>query len=313
MINRFKIPAIVVAALSGAFLVSTLSVLAEEADVEARKAKILANLKLQFEQLRDMELTISKLEPSPMPGIDEGILMSGGRQQIFLVSPDDTKLYFVAGSPIDVSRSGEEVEAEMKKLEEEKVREAADRRQELDESIAGRAMRGNPDAPVSIVEFSDFQCPYCARAFATVEEVLKKHPEDVKFTYLHYPLDFHPWAKPSAIAAACAAEQDKDVFWKLHDAYFSNQGEFNQENVLTKTKEIIADTGLDMEKWSTCAEDSSSEAYKAAAARVDADMAFGKKLGVTGTPGFFINGRFLNGAQPLDVFESTISEAKGDS
>jgi len=313
MIKRFKFPAILAAVLGGIFLVSTLNVLAEESDNEARKEKILANLKLEFEQLRDMELTISKLEPSTIPGIDEGILMSGGRQQIFLVSPDDKKLYFVAGPPIDVSRSGEEIAAEMKKIEEEKVREAADRRRELDESIAGRAMRGNPEAPVTIVEFSDFQCPYCARAFATVEEVLEKHPEDVKFTYLHFPLDFHPWAKPSAIAAACAAEQDQDAFWKLHDAYFSNQGEFNQENVLTKTKEIIADTGLDMEKWSSCAEDTSSEAYKAAAARVDADMAFGKKLGVTGTPGFFINGRFLNGSQPLEVFESTISEAKGDS
>jgi protein-disulfide isomerase len=284
----------------------------QEPEADARKAKILANLQVHFEQLRDMELSITELRPSGLPGLDEGILISQGRQQLFLVSADDTRFYLVAGPPIDVSRSAEEVAAELKKHEEEKAREAVARRHQLDETIADRPLRGSPDAPVTIVEFSDFQCPYCSRGATTMEQVLEKYPEDVKFAYLHYPLDFHPWAEPSAIAAHCAAQQDEDAFWKLHDAYFANQGEFNQENVLDKSRELLTGTDVDVGKWAVCAEDTSSEAYASAKALVEADMKLGKELGVNGTPGFFVNGRLLSGAQPLAAFESAIAEAKSD-
>ncbi len=287
------------------------AVAASEADLEARKTKILENLKLQYETLREAGITMKTLEPSPYPGLDEGVFVVGGRQeQKFLVSNDDTKMYLIGNDVLDVSKSIEMVKAEMAKIEEEKRMAAQKRQEELESLIAGLPMRGNPDAPVTIIEFSDFQCPYCARGADTMEQVLEKYPDDVKFVFQHFPLGFHPWAKPASIASHCAGLQSDDAFWTLHDAYFKDQKNLDTKNVLTKSREWLAGSGIDMNKWATCAEDQSSEEYKAASKVVDDQMAAGQKLGVSGTPGFFVNGKFLNGAQPLSAFEPLIEEAK---
>ncbi len=290
------------------------SVLAETDASDERKARILANLVLKFPQLSDLGASVNSLKASGYEGLDEGIFsfrgQRGPQNQVFLVSTDDTKLYMVSGEPIDVSRSTEEINAELAKREEEKAQQAAARVLELQESIAGLPVRGNPEGAVTIVEFSDFQCPYCSRGAKTMEEVLEKYGNDVKLVFKHFPLGFHPWAKPAAINAHCASLQNHDAFWSLHDQYFKDQKTLTPENVAAKSKEYLADSGLDMAKWSECAENTESEAYKAAAAVVDADMAFGTKLGVSGTPGFFVNGEFLNGAQPMAAFEPLIEKAK---
>jgi protein-disulfide isomerase len=171
-------------------------------------------------------------------------------------------------------------------------------------------VRGNPDAPVTIVEFADFQCPYCARASQTVAEVLAKYPDDVKLVFVHFPLSNHPWAKPAAIAAICVAEQDPSVFWELHDYYFSNQGQIGRDNVLVRSKEFLAQTDINLASWSTCAEDASSSSYVAATSQISKATQLGNALGVTGTPAFFVNGRSLSGgARPLSEFEQMIREA----
>ena len=285
-----------------------------DGDPEARKARILANLKLQFPQLESTGVVMGVIGPSSIAGLDEGSFVVGGRQtQNFLVTTDDTKLYLVAGEPIDVSRGEEEIQAELSKRKEEEAAQAKERSAELVASIEGRPFRGNPDAPVTIIEFSDFQCPYCSRGANTMEEVLEKYPNEVKFVFKHFPLDFHPWAKPASVASHCAGLQNGDAFWTLHDSYFAKQREITPENVLAKSKEFLAGSGIDMDQWSECAEKTDSEAHKAAAAAVDADMAFGQKMGVSGTPGFFVNGTFLSGAQPLAKFEPLIKEATGGS
>ncbi len=132
----------------------------------------------------------------------------------------------------------------------------------------------------------------------------------MKFVFKHFPLNFHPWAKPAAIASECAAVQNDDAFWNLHDSFFKDQKALNPGNVMAKSKEYLAGSGLDMEQWTNCAENKESDEYKAASAAVDAHMATGQKHGVTGTPGFFVNGTFLNGAQPLAAFEPLIEAAK---
>ncbi len=284
-----------------------------EEDVEARKARILANLRLAFPQLAEMDASISTLEPSEFEGLDRGSfqLTNRGQQQTqnFLVAADDTKFYLVSGEPIDVSRSAEEIEAELAKQAAEELARAAERLREIEAAVAGRPVRGNPDAPVLIVEFSDFQCPYCARGATTVEQILEKYPDEVRFVFKHFPLNFHPWAKPASIAAHCAAQQDPDAFWTLHDEYFANQKTLNPGNVLAESRKYLDGSDVDLAAWSVCAEDKESAEYEAAAAAVDADMAFGQKLGVSGTPGFFVNGEFLNGAQPLAAFEPLIAKA----
>ncbi|MEM1178143.1 MAG: thioredoxin domain-containing protein, partial [Acidobacteriota bacterium] len=131
--------------------------------------------------------------------------------------------------------------------------------------------------------------------------------------FKHFPLGFHPWAKPAAVAANCAANQNDDAFWLLHDKFFEHQKELNPENVMAKSKEFLTGSDLNMATWSACAEDKESAEYKAAAALVDSDMNLGKSLGVTGTPGFFVNGTFLNGAQPLAAFEPLIQQATSGS
>lgn len=271
---------------------------------EARKERILANLKFNIPQLAQIEATIGDLEPSSIEGLDEGTLIIQGQPRPFLVTRDDKRLWIVAGEAVDVSRSAEEIHAEAA------AKESA-RSETLAQAIAGDPVRGNPDAPVTIVEYSDFQCPYCARGYQTMEEVLAKYPEDVKFVFQHFPLDsIHPWARPAAIATECAGDQKPEAFWTLHDAYFANQGSLNAGNLIAKSKEFLAESGIDLAQWETCSSDQSSEAYKAAAAEVQANLETGQELGVSGTPGFFVNGEFLNGAVPLAQFEPLIQQAK---
>ncbi|MEM7587785.1 MAG: thioredoxin domain-containing protein [Acidobacteriota bacterium] len=283
---------------------------AETDNSEERKQKILANLQSQFPQLKQASITMANLESSGYGDLDRGSFTINNRQtQKFLVSPDDTALFMIS-DPIDVSRSSTELAEEAAKQEAEAAVKAAEVAKELEAEIAGLPFRGNPDAPVTIVEYSDFQCPYCARGAKTIDEVLEKYPNDVKVVFQHFPLSFHPWAKPAAVAAHCVGMQNNDAFWALHDKYFANQKELTPANVLEKTQEYLADSGIDMVKYTTCAEEKESAEYKEALAAVDAAMANGGKRGVTGTPGFFVNGRFLNGAQPLAAFEPLIKAAK---
>ena len=283
-------------------------------EVQARKERILGNLLLQYPQLKELGATVSDIKPTDIPGLESGSFVVPGRgEQRFLITSDDKKLWMVGGEPIDVSLSQEEID---KRLAERKVQEEkqnTERKQKLDQAVAGMPIRGNPDARVTIVEFSDFQCPYCSRGADTMEEVLTKYPNDVKFVFKNFPLAFHPWAKPAAIAAHCAALQNHDAFWTLHDKFFRTQSELTQQNVIEKSKEYLQGSKVDLDKWSTCAEKTDTPEYKAASEAVDADMQLGQSLGVSGTPGFFVNGTFLSGAQPLTTFEPLIQQAKSGS
>jgi protein-disulfide isomerase len=312
----YTLPILALAVLVASVAIGPASVTAQE-EMEMgndRADQILANLKLAFPQLENANVTMGEITPSGFDGLDQGSFVVNGRQtQNFLVSTDNTKLFLVAGNPIDVSRTADEITAEVAKREEQEAQAAAEKQARLAEAIEGRPMRGNPEAPVTIVEFSDFQCPYCARGANTVEQILDKYPGQVKFVFKHFPLGFHPWAKPASIAAYCAGEQDPDAFWTLHDKYFANQKALNPDNVIEKSKEYLAGSGIDMGQWAECAGNEESEAHKAATATVEADMAFGQELGVSGTPGFFVNGHFLNGAQPLAAFEPYITAVTGDT
>lgn len=301
--------------LVGGLVLASLALLPASAAADERGDKILANLKLQFPQLAQLNLTMGDIAASEYSGLDQGSFTmaspQGNRTQNFLVSKDDTKLFLISGDPIDVSKSKSEIDAAVAEREAEAAEAARDRRAELDSAVEGLPARGNPNAKITIVEFSDFQCPFCARGADTMEQILEKY-DDVKFVFKHFPLNFHPWAKPAAIAAHCAGEQNGDAFWKLHDKYFEDQKALNPDNVLAKSKEYLAGSGIDIDSWSDCAENKESEAYKAASAAVDADMALGSRHGVSGTPGFFVNGRFLNGAQPLSAFEPLLEQARAD-
>ena len=167
----------------------------------------------------------------------------------------------------------------------------------------GKPVRGPKDAKVTIVEYSDFQCPYCARAHQTMsEQVMKEYDGKVKLVYKNFPLGFHPWAEPAAIAGACAFEQDPAAFWKLYDYFFKNQQQLNPQNVKEKAQEELKGTKVNMEKWNDCFDN------KKTLDTIKADMAEGQAVGVTGTPAFLINGRKISGAQPFQNFKAIIDD-----
>lgn len=167
----------------------------------------------------------------------------------------------------------------------------------VDVPVAGAPVRGAADARVTVVEFSDFQCPFCKQAHPTLSKVLERYPGKVKLVYRDFPLErIHPQAGRAAQAARCANEQEK--FWEYHDVLFAQSPRLN----LADLKRYARQVGLDAAKFETCL---SSEMHKAA---VQKDLDEGKKLGVTSTPAFFVNGRPLSGAQSLEAFSRVIDD-----
>lgn len=160
----------------------------------------------------------------------------------------------------------------------------------------GRPVRGSATAPIEMIEFSDFQCPFCQRANPTVDQVLKTYGDKIKFVYRHFPLPNHPNARPSAEAAACAQVQGK--FWEYHDRLFANPTKLTDDDL----KAHAAAIGLDTSAFNTCF------ANRQQKAGVDKDVADAEAVGVTGTPAFFINGRAIEGAQPFESFKRVIDE-----
>jgi len=170
----------------------------------------------------------------------------------------------------------------------------------IEVSTGGRPVRGGEKATVTIVEFSDYECPFCKRAEPTVQQVLKTYGDKVRFVYRHYPLEFHAKARPAAEAAECANAQGK--FWEFHDKVFAS-ADLSE----TKLKAIAGEIGLDQAKFDECL------AKKGGKDAVDKDMADASSVGVTGTPAFFINGRMISGAQPFEKFKEIIDQELASS
>lgn len=165
--------------------------------------------------------------------------------------------------------------------------------------IGDAPLWGDKNAPVTIVEFSDFQCPFCSRANNTLNDVKKKYKGKVKVAFKHFPLSFHKQAEPAAIASLCVNEQSVDKFWKYHDTLFANQKNLEPADLEKYAKE----SGVDVKKWKECFDGKKFE--KA----VKDDLAYGEKLGVRSTPTFFVNGEIISGAVPLEDFSEVIEEA----
>jgi len=157
--------------------------------------------------------------------------------------------------------------------------------------------QGKADAPVTVVEFSDFQCPFCLRVMPTLKDLRAKYGDKMRLVWKDFPLtQIHPQAFVAAQAGNCAREQGK--FWEYHDKLFANQSALQPEFL----KKYAADAGLDTAKFNQCLEGSKYEA------RVQGALGTGTKLGISSTPTMYVNGRMINGAQPIDVFESVIDE-----
>ncbi len=154
--------------------------------------------------------------------------------------------------------------------------------------------KGDPNAPVTIVEFTDFECPFCSKATDTLNELVEKNPGKVRVVFKHFPLDFHKNAPLAHRASIAAGQQGK--FWEYHDVLFANHRALQRENLLAYAAQI----GLDMNRFTA---DLDNPALDNA---INADKAAGAKVAVRGTPHFFINGVRFSGAQPITAFQAAL-------
>jgi protein-disulfide isomerase len=237
-----------------------------------------------------LQFKVTKLEDSDIPGWRRGTLQASLGEQsqdvAFYVSRDAH--YMLRGDAVDLTV--DPLKQVMNKIK-----------------LEGAPMRGPKDAKVTIVEYSDFQCPFCARAYTTVEtQVLKEYGDKVRFVFKNFPLSsIHPWAEDAALATECAFQQGNDQFWTLYNGLFTKQGEITKDNLKDKVTEIAQAGGVDAPKLSECLEGKkSAEALKA-----DADEA--TALGVNSTPTFFVNGHRLSGAQTFENFKQVIDQELG--
>jgi protein-disulfide isomerase len=195
-------------------------------------------------------------------------------------------------------------EAQSKGAEKAAQEESAKRDEEFKNPLKpeieeGRAIWGPKDAKITIVEYSDFQCPYCSRGFQTIQEVKKAYPNQIRFVFKHLPLEFHPMAMPAAKYFEAIARQDADKAYKFHDMVFENQGELNAKKEAF-LKETAKKVGADMKKLDKDLNDPTLMD------RINKDTAEAQKFGISGTPGFIINGVSLKGAYPFPEFKNII-------
>ena len=170
-------------------------------------------------------------------------------------------------------------------------------------TLEGTAVRGKVGSKVVMVEFSDFQCPYCSRAADTVaDRIYPEYKDRVEFRFKHLPLSFHDWATPAALASACVQEQDADKFWVAYDFFFDNQRAISRANIDQKVREMAQSAGVNAGKFSSCYEQNRF------GPQIEKDMAEAASLGISGTPAFVINGRKLSGAQPYTAFKKILDE-----
>jgi protein-disulfide isomerase len=187
-----------------------------------------------------------------------------------------------------------ELMAKLRKDADVKVMMAAPRVQVSTQASAGSS--GPSNAPITIVEFSDYQCPFCQRAEESVQEVRKKYGDKVRLIYMDFPLPMHSNALGAAQAARCAGDQGK--YWEFHDALFADQSKLDAAGLKATADKLK----LDSKKFSECT------GHGLHMDQVKASQQEGTQVGVDGTPTFIINGRMMNGAQPASEMESVIDE-----
>ena len=199
------------------------------------------------------------------------------------------------------AQDAQRVGAEKQQEEEKKAREAEFANPLKPEVDQNRVFFGKKDAPITIVEYSDFQCPYCSRGYQTMKQVLKEYDGKVRIVFKHLPLDFHPLAMPAAKYFEAIAKQSHEKAEKFHDMVFENQGMLKDKGE-AYFDEVAKKVGADLKKVK--ADLKSEDITK----RIEADMEEAKKFNFSGTPGFIINGVSLRGAYPFPAFKEIIDQ-----
>ncbi len=160
---------------------------------------------------------------------------------------------------------------------------------------------GNANAAVTLIEYSDFECPFCSRHYTTMNQIKEAYPNDVRIVFRHFPLSFHPEAQKAAEASECAADQGK--FWEMHNKIF--EANLAGDMSVAKWKAAAVELGLDSTKFDKCLDSGEK------ASRIAEDLNEGSGAGVEGTPATFVNGQVVSGALPFDSFKQIIDSEIG--
>ncbi len=234
----------------------------------------------------DIRVEISDPEPSDLDGFRRirvtGTAGPASREEIFYLSKDGKKLVRASIYPLDKNPFHETFE---------KIR------------TEGQPSLGTPGAPVRMVVFTDFQCPYCKREAESLRKhLIQTYPKEVRLYFKDFPLDpIHPWARDAAIAGRCIYKQSEKAFWKYHDWVFAHQSEITKENLRSKVAEFagtLAD--VDQLRFTRCFDNRETEP------EVERSIAEGRELGINSTPTLFINGRRIPAQLPWPNLKQVI-------
>jgi protein-disulfide isomerase len=238
------------------------------------KAKVEAYIRHLFVWPSAIDVTVGDPKPGPMPGFYEvdirGSQGTASQEETFYISKDGQKI--IRGNVFDIGQNP--FKEDLDKL-----------KTEYQPSI------GTPGAPVVLVEFSDFECPFCRQQAKMLrEELLKAYPKEVRLYYLDFPLEsLHPWAKSAAMMGRCIFHQNASAFWDYYDWIFENQEEMKIENLKDEVVDFAMGKGVDADQLSKCIDSGATEA------EVNKTKAEGKDLDVNSTPTMFVNGRRMVG------------------
>lgn len=219
-------------------------------------------------------IDVTKFKESKIAGFKEGSFVMGGHQTVPVFISDDGKYLLLGTDVMDTT---------------------VDPHKEIMEKISLKdtPTKGAENAKVVIVEYSDFQCPFCKRGKDMLPDIMKEYNGKVKIAYKQMPLQNHNWAMPAAIAATCVYQQGGDSkFWAYHDKLFDNQKNITLENSKEKFNEYAKEIGLDTKKFDACLNS------KEAKAKVESQMKEASEIGVQSTPTFVVNGMVVPGANP---------------
>jgi protein-disulfide isomerase len=257
--------------------------------------RVEAAIRAQYSVPRGINLAFSQPKPSDQPDYDQfTVTFTGGKNTSthdFLISKDRKTL------------------AHLEKIDLAKIDLPSDVMAKID--VKGRPVRGNQTATVTIVNYDDFQCPFCSRMHATLfPSLLQQYGDKVKFIYKDYPLvEIHPWAMHAAVDANCLADQNNDAYWEFADYIHTNQRQVagaNRDQALANLDKAAQDEAgkykLDEPKLTACMKKQDESAVRAS-------MAQAEKIGVDSTPTLFVNGERLSGAIPEDEMRTIIERA----
>jgi len=226
---------------------------------------------------------IAEIRPTPVAGLTEVLVVITDPQ-----GSNSNRFYVTADGKHAVT--GDIIPFGAKPFEQDRVK--------LEKGVNGPA-KGPAKAPVTIVEFSDMQCPHCKQVAPTVEQLLTQEP-NAHFVFQNFPLPNHNWAEKAADYVDCVGRASNDAVWKFIAKTFEQQESITEANADEKLKAIATESGADADQIAACTAKPDTKA------RIQASLALGKSVGVTGTPAIFINGRMLSGGVPVEVLKQIV-------